>query len=111
MKMASRGSSSFRVSSSYHEKCVSESVKRIEAVTSASATSGNYSTGVHRNCNQVAQGDVWKELVRKEKHCKKAWSVHETHKHRALSRGEGGGGCIVIIPQPVVSTMGWWCSK
>ena len=73
--MSARASSGFRVTSSYHEKCVSESIKRIEAATSASASSGNYSTGVYRNCNQVAQSDVWKELVRKEKHSKKAWSV------------------------------------
>lgn len=76
--MSARTSSGFRVTSAYHEKCVAESIKRMEAVASASASSANYSTGVYRNCNQVAQGDVWKELVRKEKHSKKAWLVGAT---------------------------------
>ena len=83
--MSARTPSGFRVTSAYHEKCVSESIKRIEAAKSASATSASYSTSVYRSCNQVAQGDVWKELVRKEKHSKKAWSVDVT-------RGRGGLG-------------------
>ena len=60
-------------SSSYHEKCISASVKAYQASFNAAPSDQTYSMKEYRNCNQVVQNKIWTENVNKERSAAKRW--------------------------------------
>ena len=63
------------VNSSYHEKCISASVKAIKDVSDKTSDK-TYSHGAYRDCNVVAQERIWSEYVQKELKQARTWYSH-----------------------------------
>lgn len=61
------------VTSSYHEKCIAASLKAYQASMNAPSSDKTYTMQDFRNCNQVAQNQIWKENVQKETVAAKRW--------------------------------------
>lgn len=59
-------------SSSYHEKCISASVKAIQEA-SMRTSDKTYPASAYRDCNVVTQETIWKEYVKNELKAAKSW--------------------------------------
>ena len=59
-------------SSSYHEKCISASVKLIKEASERHSDK-TYPQSAYRDCNVVAQEKIWSEHIGNELKLAKAW--------------------------------------
>lgn len=60
------------VTSSYHEKCISASVKAIKEASDRHSDKV-FPQSAYRDCNKVAQEKIWTEHVGKEMRLAKGW--------------------------------------
>lgn len=61
------------VSSEYHHKCIAEPAKKIREAAERAGKDKTFTMGEYRNCNKVAQENIWKEHVHNEMQSTRDW--------------------------------------